>query len=293
MTYIGKTAADPRVIIVRTESSLKSLDDLMNAKAPVKFASAGPGSAAYNEIKLLNSAVGLNVELITGYKGQEGEMAMMRGEVEGQMGSRSSLQPFVENGFGRMLLQVGGTTAAGYEGLPLAAQVFEGDGKAVAALIASQAELARLTAAPPDVPADRAAVLIKAYRSALEDAELQAQAKKIGRPLDPLYGTDVGDRIRAALGQSSEVVALVASVLAEKATEVKLTSTLATVTPDGKKISFEGKGGKTIKSKVSGSRTKVVINGQDAKRKQLKAGMTCDISYKAGEDNEPSLLACN
>ena len=150
----------------------------------------------------------------------------------------------------------------------------------------------RLTAAPPDVPADRAALLIKAYQSALEDWDLQSQAAKLGRPLDPLYGEEVGRRIQSALDQSPEVVALVSSVLSEKGDEIELTSELTKVGNDGKKISFIGADGSTIKSKVSGSRTKIVINGAESKRKKLKAGMTCDISYKPGEKNEPSLLDC-
>jgi tripartite-type tricarboxylate transporter receptor subunit TctC len=293
MTYIGKAASDPRVMIMSTKSEIASFDDLKAAKDQVKFASAGPGSASYNETKMLVNVLGLKVKQITGYDGQEGEMAMMRGEVAGQLGSRSSLLPFVENGFGRMILQIGGTLDRGYEAVPLASEVMaDGDAKAVAALIASQAELARLTAAPPNVPADRAALLIKAYQSALGDWDLQSQAAKLGRPLDPLYGEEVGRRIQAALNQSPEVVALVASVLSEKGGEIELTSELTKVSDDGKKISFTGTDGATVKSKVSGSRTKVVINVAESKRKKLKAGMTCEISYAPGEKNEPSLLDC-
>ncbi len=292
-TYIGKAAADPRVIIISVKSDIKSFDDLLAAKEKVNFASAGPGSASFNETKMLINVLGLKVKQITGYDGQEGEMAMMRGEVAGQLGSRSSLLPFVQNGFGRMILQIGGTPAAGFEDVPLAAQALpEGDGQAVAALIASQAELARLTAAPPGVPAERAALLVKAYRSALEDPDLRAKAEKLGRPLDPLYGEEVASRIKLALKQSPQVVALVTSVLSEKGAQVKLTSELTKVSPDGKKISFTGADGKTVKSKVSGSRTKVMINGEESSRKELKVGMVCSIAYKPEGDNEPSLLDC-
>jgi tripartite-type tricarboxylate transporter receptor subunit TctC len=87
MTYIGKAASDPRVMIMSTKSEIASFDDLKAAKDQVKFASAGPGSASYNETKMLVNVLGLKVKQITGYDGQEGEMAMMRGEVAGQLGS--------------------------------------------------------------------------------------------------------------------------------------------------------------------------------------------------------------
>ena len=68
---------------------------------------------------------------------------------------------------------------------------------------------------------------------------------------------------------------------------------LISVTPDGKKITFKGADGSAVKSKVSGSRTKIKIGGSDSDRKNLKAGMNCDITYKMdGKKNEPSMLNC-
>ena len=67
---------------------------------------------------------------------------------------------------------------------------------------------------------------------------------------------------------------------------------LTKVSPDGRNITFKD-GGKTVKSKVSGSRTKVTIGGKESDRENLKAGMKCDIDYKAdGKKNEPSMVAC-
>jgi tripartite-type tricarboxylate transporter receptor subunit TctC len=293
MTYLGKAAADPRTIVVSTKSDIKSYDDLVHSAQPVKFAAAGPGSSAYNEIKMLNSALNLNIELITGYRGQEGEMAMMRGEVVGQMASLSSAAPFVKNGLGRLILQIGGTASPELGNAPIAADIItEGQGASIIALIGSQAELARLTAAPPGVPADRAEALVAAYRSALEDPELLEQAKKIGRPIEPLYGTAVADPIIRALDQSPQTLALVTSVLSEKPKGTQVKTALLTVTPDGKKITFNGAGGKAIESKVSGSRTKITIGGKEANRKNLQAGMACDIVYKPGGNNEPISMDC-
>ena len=48
-----------------------------------------------------------------------------------------------------------------------------------------------------------------------------------------------------------------------------------------------------VKSKISGSRTKLTIGGKEDNRKNLKAGMTCDITYVVdGDRNEPSVVAC-
>jgi hypothetical protein len=132
--------------------------DLQNAKEPVKLAAAGVGSAAYAETKLISDAFHLNVELITGYHGNAGEMAMLRGEVQGQLGSLSSLQGFVDSGGGRIVMQVGGDPT---DGVPRASDLANSEtARAIVKLIVSQAELARVTAGPPGIPLDRLGALI-------------------------------------------------------------------------------------------------------------------------------------
>jgi tripartite-type tricarboxylate transporter receptor subunit TctC len=43
-TYLGKSAADPRTIMVSTQSGIESFDQLVGSERQVKFAGAGPGS---------------------------------------------------------------------------------------------------------------------------------------------------------------------------------------------------------------------------------------------------------
>jgi hypothetical protein len=59
----------------------------------------------------------------------------------------------------------------------------------------------------------------------------------------------------------------------------------------GKLITFKS-GEETIKSEVSGSRTKIKIGGAEGDRKALKVGMVCAITYKPGGDNEPTTMDC-
>ena len=73
---------------------------------------------------------------------------------------------------------------------------------------------------------------------------------------------------------------------------LSVSGALLTVSPDGKNITFNDPDGNPVKSKVSGSRTKVTIAGADSDRKSLKEGMNCDIKYTPGGKNEPSLLSC-
>jgi tripartite-type tricarboxylate transporter receptor subunit TctC len=103
MSWIGKAASDPRVIVVAKDSPVKTLEDLRGLKSPINFATAGVGSAAYVETVILENAFDLPIRVMTGYDGNEDQLAMRRGEIAGTIASRSSYEQFVENGYGRFI----------------------------------------------------------------------------------------------------------------------------------------------------------------------------------------------
>jgi len=291
MSWIGKAASEPRVLVVGIDSGIASIQDLQRAADPVRLASSGIGTSSHNETALLGHALGLNVKIIPGYGGTEGEMGIMRGEVAGTLGSYSSLRPFVDNGFGRMVLRVGGDSGAIGSVPTVRDLVSDNDGRAIAALIESQTELGRLTAGPPGIPSDRLALLRGAYEKALSDADLRQQANRLSIPIDPLFGEAVAANVGLALTQPPASVALLASVMNADAATTSVKADLLEVTAKGKRIRFHERG-KTVVSKVSGSRTRVFIAGRADDRANLKKGMTCRIKYLAGGDNEARLIDC-
>ena len=290
MSWIGKAAADPRVVMAAVNGGPKTLAEL---KGPTvwRFSSGGVGSSGYNDTRMLGTVLGWKYKMILGYRGTQSELAMRRGEIHVAVGSLSSAELFVKNGYGRLLTVIGGK---GLPGVPQLIDVAEGkDAKAIAALIGSQAGLARFTAGPPKIPADRLAALRAAYKSSLQDKTLRGQAARAARPIVPAYGDEVQRKVRAALNQPPQVVALVRKILKVKAPSNKVLGTkLLTKTPDGRWITFKH-GSKTIKAKISGSRTKIKVNGKKAKRKALKVDMVCDIDYKLGKRNEPKTMECS
>ncbi len=290
MAWIGKASADPRSLILGKESGLKSYDDLAGVTEPVKFAASGVGSASFNDTQLIAAALDLNIEVIPGFNGNEGELAMLRGEVAGQVGSMSSLKSFVDSGYGVFALAIGGDAM---EGIPQAADLAKTEkGKSIVSLVQAMSLLGRLTAAPPGTPADRVADLRKAYEAALTDPDLLAQAEKLEIPIAPAIGDDVAKMVNAALNQSPETIEIIAAAVNAEIPVLTVKTSLMEISPDGKKIKFMS-GDKTVKAKISGSRTMITINGQKAKRKALKAGMACEIAYDPKhENNEPKTMAC-
>jgi tripartite-type tricarboxylate transporter receptor subunit TctC len=289
MSFLGKAASDPRVLILSSKAPYQSFSDLQKAGNPIKMAAAGVGSAAYNETKLLESVFGLKLEIITGYRGNAGEMAMLRGEVDGQLGSYSSLLDFVNNGYARIALQVGGKPSPG---VPRAIDVASTDeARAIVNLINSQAELARLTAGPPGIPADRLQALRAAYQAALEDPKLLADAKKRHMPIDPAYGEEVQNQVEAALHQNPMTEAIIAKVMDTDDATQTVKSQIYKLEDRNKIVHLKDKDGKAVTTEISGSRTKLTVNGEPAKRKSLKVGMTCEVVY-LGPGTEAKTMSC-
>jgi tripartite-type tricarboxylate transporter receptor subunit TctC len=287
MSWIGKAAADPRVLILGTDSGLKTYEDLENADGPVKFAASGVGSASYTDTNLIASALDLNIEIIPGYNGNEGEMAMLRNEVAGQVGSLSSLKPFVDAGNGTIALGIGGDVQ------PQAIDLATSDkGKSIANLVQALSELARLTAAPAGVPDEVLQELRDAYWASVTDPDLLADAEKLDIPIEPANGPDVEALVKAALDQSPETVEIIAAAVDVKIPTITVTTELMAVNDEGREIEFKS-GDATVKAAPSGSRTKIMIDGAEAKRDTLAAGMMCEIEYDpANKDNEPKTMDC-
>ncbi len=214
MSWIGKASSDPRMFTVHPDLPIKNFKELKDWKGePLNFSTAGVGSAAYVETMMLAKALNLPAKIMTGYNGSDDQLAMRRGEIKAAIASRSSWEGFVKNGFGRFIVQIGGNQ----KDMPqLAAQVTAPSAKALVALVQSQGDISRLTAGPPDIPADRLAALREAYKKSMEDPELQARAEKLERPIEAAYGDEVLKMVKAALNQTPETIAILKEAMNAK-----------------------------------------------------------------------------
>ncbi len=211
--WIGKAAGEPRSLVVSEQCSVQSMEELLATNETIKFSAAGVGSASYTDTKLLAEAFDLQVEIIPGFEGNEGEMSMMRGEVCGQFGTTSSIQPFVDSGYGHFIMTIGGEV----EGVPNAMEYATTDkARRIVRLIAALSELGRVTAAPPGTPPTVVEQLREAYHATLTDPSFLEEAEKLMLPIDAEYGDDVTQLVLDALDQPPETVQIIAdSVRAE------------------------------------------------------------------------------
>ena len=143
----GKAADDTRVVLISKKSGIKNFDEMLGSKAPIKFAAAGIGSAAYIETRILQNALKLNAQIVPGFDGNEGEMSMLRNEVAAEVGTATSLENFVKNGNGYFALAISDTDTL--PGVPKAMSYAKDEGaRKLIGLVSVLSEIGRLTAGP-------------------------------------------------------------------------------------------------------------------------------------------------
>ena len=213
-SWIGKANSELRVFIVGTKTPYKSIKDIMQSKEPVKMPASGVGSQDYNETLIMAEALPAPLQTVPGYAGREGEMAIMRGECAGEIGSYTGLLGFIKAKECRVVLQFGSYATKDLPDVPHLRDLnLSAKGKALAELANTIAQLGRLTAAPPGVPAGRLEVLRDAYKKAVTNPELLKEGEKLGLDFDPAYGDEVAKMMDEAVNQPPDNLALLRKII--------------------------------------------------------------------------------
>lgn len=275
MSWLGKVTSERRVLSVGRKSEFKTFQDMIDSRRVIKFSATGVGSNTHTEAFLLGTAFKIPFRIITGYTSSSAALAILRGEIDAMTGGEDSAASYEKAGHIRNVMMIGGgkpgvADAADYAKTPLA--------KSVVRLIGAMGTLSRIMAGPPDIPKDRLAALRTAFRASLESPALREAAKKAGRGIEPAYGNEVRDIIVELLNQSPEVMAMLHELSKVEVAMVKHEGKVTKTKRGGRQIFLSHKG-KEVWAKVSGSRTKVTLNGKPAKRKAIKVGMTCTFAY--------------
>lgn len=217
MSWLGSPSVEEYSFIVSTKTPWRSLEDVMKADEVV-LSSAGIGSISHVTPMLFSYMVGLkNFKLVTGYGGGEAELAMMRGEIQGQFGSWGSLRAFAEQGHAVPVMFITRKPVKGYENVPLLQNVVtEEKHKPVVELMLAINVLGRPFAGPPGIPQDRLKVLQDAFAKACRDPELLKIAKKVEKPIEYISGDEALSLVRSIMNLPPEVLKAVKEAYGKK-----------------------------------------------------------------------------
>jgi tripartite-type tricarboxylate transporter receptor subunit TctC len=214
-TWLGSSSSfanDAYVLIVRPGAPVQSIEAARRAGGPsLVLGGTGEGATDSDVPKILRDALGLNIKQVLGYPDSPSIfLAVERGEVDGRTFDLSSVKAskpaWLLPGSGyRVLLQLARVTRhPDLPQIPTARELAPNDAARELIMFAEAPLLtmARPFAAPPGLPAERAAALQAAFLAAHRDAGFLAEAARLGIDISPVGADDMARGIEQ-LGRSS------------------------------------------------------------------------------------------
>ena len=203
--YIGGTLKEEVVCSMTRASGITSVEQWMAARTPVKIGAVAPGAPTDNSPRILKAALGLPIQVVTGYKGTaEIRLAAESGEVAGACWAWESMKATwrraLEAGDAVPVMQVTSKPLADLPKVPLASSLAKSDESRRLLQVGIQdgSAYSRPFFAPPGTPKDRVQTLRKAFLAALGDPALKAEADKAQMTIEPVSGEEL-ERLIAGL----------------------------------------------------------------------------------------------
>lgn len=217
LTWLGSLSSyahDAYLMLVMATNPIKSVDELKGANKSISL--GGDNAASSNVIYAIiaKESLGLNVKVVTGYRGAAPMfLAMQRGEIDGQVVGYSSVRTgqrtlWNEHAF-RALMQFGRKTRhPDFANIPTAYELTKNPAaQALLNFADLQFYISLPFAAPPGIPADRAAALQTAFMAMCKDPEVVAAGEKLGIDMSPIDGAEVLGAIAKAAATPHDVIA--------------------------------------------------------------------------------------
>jgi len=278
---LGSAAASTSVMVMSKDHPVKTLAQLKAYKGIVRFAATGPGSGSYQRAILLKND-GYPVVPITGYVSTpERFLSVVRGDTQGTSNSYESTRTAIKE-MGLVPIAYLGVARPELKGIPDLRTVLSPRGRQFASLMAAPLAAGRPFFTTPGVPKARVAMLRAAFKAALEDSDLLKEAKKANKSIGWTDPREMDEINAGILHASDDVVAMFTEGAKKPKKKMgKMLKHMGVVTKTkkgGRRIVINYKG-KEVTAKVSGSRTKITLNGKKVNRKKIKVGMNCRFTY--------------
>ncbi len=212
--YIGAAVKEDVVCSLTKASGITSVEQWQAAKAPVKLGGVAPGATPDNAARILKAALGLPIQVVTGYKGTSAiRLAAESGELAGACWSWESMRvtwrKALEAGEAIPIVQVVPKAFPDIPKVPLAISFAKTDDarRLIEAGVQNSGAFARPFAVAPGTPRERVETLRKAFHATLKDPAFLAEADKANLSIDPVTGEELGKLVADVFNLDAALVA--------------------------------------------------------------------------------------
>ncbi len=201
---LGSAASDTAVYMSGPDVPVNNLQDLKEYDGTFTFSASGRSGGTYVSM-LIFQAGGYDVDVVTGYEGGSDQaLAVLRGEVPGMSGSYSSVRDLIEDEGFKVFAKLGNARDLAH--VDDLRDHLEGDALSLAQVQMASRVASRPFMTGPGVPEDRVKILQDAFKAALEDPELLAEAERLQRPIDYAGPEEVMELYEATLNAPDSVI---------------------------------------------------------------------------------------
>ena len=218
--YIGVPAQDNFLFGVAKTTGITSMEQWLASKTAVKFGAIAAGDGTYDTAKVVEVALGLPIQIVSGYKGTAPiRLAFNSGEVGGLSNSwqsfRSTWRKELETGEVVMVLQLSAKSHPDLPKVPLAMNLAKTDEarKLIQAVVQAHGAAVRPYVLPPGTPKDRVEILRKAFMEAVKDPELLNEASKGNLEINPGSGEELERNVKDLFRLEPALVARLKEIL--------------------------------------------------------------------------------
>jgi tripartite-type tricarboxylate transporter receptor subunit TctC len=220
--WVGNVSEDARVCYLWHTTGVHDWHDLL-ARQDVVFSASAPGTAGYVDAAMLRELFGAHVKQINGYPGSaEMRLAVEKGEVDGSCGGWTAMpEDWLRGGkIGakvNVVVRLSPTLLPGMDkSVPFAGDLVKNAReRAIFNFLMAPEKLGRLFMVSGRVPAERLAVLRKAFTAAVADPAFLQDAETLRLTVTPMSGDEVARDVAALYATPADLVATAKAIAGE------------------------------------------------------------------------------
>jgi len=217
--WIGSPVKSESQMTMRADTPYKSIDDMRNAREPIRCGSTGTSGTDYMVSRLLEEILPpLKIHSVLGYPGgPELDLAIERGEILCRTFTVETFfarEPYIswkKKGFVFNPYQTGRKRDPRLADVPTLYELMDRyktpeNGRRLATVILANGTLGRPIFTSPGTPPDRVKVLREAFEKMLKDPAFLDDIKKKKFELDPISGAELEAIVKEVMTQPPEII---------------------------------------------------------------------------------------
>jgi tripartite-type tricarboxylate transporter receptor subunit TctC len=220
-TWLGSIGHTNALVVVSSRKNIQTIEDAITNTVIVGSTSAS-GAMTYYPV-LLNNTIGTKFKVVLGYTtGQDVDLAMERGEVDGRGGYswtdlKRARADWLHNKEITIIAQFGLTKEPELPDVPLVPDLARNaQERAIFEFICADMPLGRPYLAPPQLPPEQVTLLRKAFEATMTDPEFLADAQRLNIDVSPTSGEELDRLVKTIAATPPEIVELAKQLIARQ-----------------------------------------------------------------------------